>query len=227
MGIGKLTKRLGCLRMLLFPASATTEGRLRTKTPEPGASLRQAKRHGLASPPKKGFGQEGATPTIFHRHLGLKGPPCRPAHLGGRQTEVSDLRRTERRSVFKWRVVHTHDRKPLERGRGHLPEGPSEHAYSSIGISFPEIALQDRPREFLAATSLTHEEFARVLPAFAAAYAVLYPPDKTWEGKVRQRQSGGGAKGGLPQMADKLFFILVYQKTNPLQTMHGLQFELS
>ena len=84
--------------------------------------------------------------------------------------------------------------------------------------------LQDRPREFLAATSLTHEEFARVLPAFAAAYAVLYPPDKTWEGKVRQRQSGGGAKGGLPQMADKLFFILVYQKTNPLQTMHGLQF---
>ncbi len=87
--------------------------------------------------------------------------------------------------------------------------------------------LQDRPREFLAATSLTHEEFARVLPAFAAAYAVLYPPDKTWEGKVRQRQSGGGAKGGLPQMADKLFFILVYQKTHPLQTMHGLQFELS
>src|SRR5216684_2950124 len=44
--------------------------------------------------------------------------------------------------------------------------------------------LQDRPREFLAATSLTHEEFARVLPAFAAAYAVLYPPDKTWEGNL-------------------------------------------
>src|SRR5216684_5270002 len=44
--------------------------------------------------------------------------------------------------------------------------------------------LQDRPREFLAATSLTHEEFARVLPAFAAAYAVLYPPDKTWEGNI-------------------------------------------
>ena len=94
------------------------------------------------------------------------------------------------------------------------------YTYSMLTYS----TLQDRPREFLAATSLTHEEFARVLPAFAAAYAVLYPPDKTWEGKVRQRQSGGGAKGGLPQMADKLFFILVYQKTNPLQTMHGLQF---
>jgi len=87
--------------------------------------------------------------------------------------------------------------------------------------------LQDRPREFLAATGLTHEEFARVLPAFAAAYAVRYPPDKTWEGKARQRQRGGGAQGVLPQMADKLLFILVYQKTNPLQTMHGLQFDLS
>jgi Helix-turn-helix of DDE superfamily endonuclease len=86
--------------------------------------------------------------------------------------------------------------------------------------------LQARSREFLAATGLTHDEFARVLPAFAAAYAVRYPPDKTWEGKVRQRQSGGGAKGVLSQMEDKLLFILVYQKTNPLQTMHGLQFDL-
>ena len=87
--------------------------------------------------------------------------------------------------------------------------------------------LQARPREFLAATGLTHDEFTRVLPAFAAAYAVHSPPDKTWEGKVRQRQSGGGAKGVLSQMEDKLLFILVYQKTNPLQTMHGLQFDLS
>jgi Helix-turn-helix of DDE superfamily endonuclease/DDE superfamily endonuclease len=87
--------------------------------------------------------------------------------------------------------------------------------------------LQDRPREFLAATGLTHDEFARVLPAFAAAYVVRYPPDKTWQGQVRQRQGGGGAKGVLPQMEDKLLFILVYQKTNPLQTMHGLPFALS
>jgi hypothetical protein len=87
--------------------------------------------------------------------------------------------------------------------------------------------LQDRPREFLAATGLTHDECARVLPAFAAASAVRYPPDQTWEGKVRQRQSGGGAKGGVPQMADKLLFILVYEQTNPLQTMHGLPFDLS
>jgi hypothetical protein len=87
--------------------------------------------------------------------------------------------------------------------------------------------LQDKPREFLAATSLTHDEFARLLPAFAAAYAIRYSPEKTWEGKGRQRQRGGGAKGVLSQMEDKLLFILVYQKTTPLQTMHGLPFARS
>jgi hypothetical protein len=87
--------------------------------------------------------------------------------------------------------------------------------------------LQDRPREFLAATGLTHAEFARLLPTFATAYAALYPPDKTLAGQPRQRRVGGGATGALPQMADKLLFILVFQKTNPLQTMHGLQFDLS
>ncbi len=87
--------------------------------------------------------------------------------------------------------------------------------------------LQKRPREFLAATGLTHTEFARLLPAFATAYAALYPSDQTLEGKPRQRRVGGGATGALPQMEDKLLFILVFQKTNPLQTMHGLQFQLS
>ena len=87
--------------------------------------------------------------------------------------------------------------------------------------------LQDKPREFLAATGLTHAEFVRRLPAFATAYAALYPLDKTLEGKPRQRRVGGGATGTLPQMEDKLLFILVFQKTNPLQTMHGLQCHLS
>lgn len=87
--------------------------------------------------------------------------------------------------------------------------------------------LQDRPREFLAATGLTHAEFAQLLPAFATAYALLYPPDKTLEGKPRQRRAGGGATGTLRQMEDQLLFILVFQKPNPLQTMHGLQFQLS
>src|SRR4030095_15106380 len=84
--------------------------------------------------------------------------------------------------------------------------------------------LKDRPREFLAATGLTHDEFMPVLPACGAAYTTCYPLDKTWHGTVRQRQVGGGAKGILSQREDQLLFLLVYQKNNTLQTMHGWHF---
>ena len=87
--------------------------------------------------------------------------------------------------------------------------------------------LQDKPREFLAATGLTLAEFESLLPVFQTAYERTYPPHRTYEGQARQRSAGGGAKGTLPSFADKLLFILVYQKTNPLQVMHGLQFALS
>jgi len=87
--------------------------------------------------------------------------------------------------------------------------------------------LQDRPRELLAATGLTVEEIERLLPAFETAYATQYPVEHTLAGKPRQRQPGGGATGTLDQPVDRLFFILVYLKTNPLQTLHGLQFDLS
>jgi hypothetical protein len=83
-------------------------------------------------------------------------------------------------------------------------------------------ALKDKAREFLAATGLTCEEFEHLLPAFAAAYGGLYPTDQTTEGKPRQRRLGGGTKGTLHCIEDKLLFILVicvYQKTYPLQTM--------
>lgn len=87
--------------------------------------------------------------------------------------------------------------------------------------------LKDRPRDFLAATSLTLAEFQQLLPAFQSAYNTRYPSALTRAGTPRQRRAGGGAKGVLQSFEDKLLFILVYQKTNPLQTMHALQFELS
>src|SRR5262245_58259346 len=89
------------------------------------------------------------------------------------------------------------------------------------------LGLKEKPREFLAATGLTLAEFEYVLPVFRTAYERTYPPDRTYDDKARQRRTGGGAKGTLPSFADKLLFILVYQKTNPLQVMHGLQFALS
>ena len=66
-----------------------------------------------------------------------------------------------------------------------------------------------------------------MLPAFVAASTACYPLDQTWHGKVRQRQVGGGVKGLLSQMEDKVLFLLVSQKTTPLQTMHGLHCGLS
>ena len=87
--------------------------------------------------------------------------------------------------------------------------------------------LKKNPVRLLAATSLTVDEFENLLPAFNAAYDQQYPTDQTVTGKTRQRAKGGGVKGQLQEEAERLLFILVYQKTNPLQQMHGLQFNLS
>src|SRR5258708_30666565 len=87
--------------------------------------------------------------------------------------------------------------------------------------------LKNKPRELLAATGLKAEEFEGLLAAFSQEYAKAYRAEKTVEGTVRQRRQGGGNKGALHQDEEKLLFILVYEKTYPLQTLHGLQFWMS
>ena len=87
--------------------------------------------------------------------------------------------------------------------------------------------LHQKPREFLSATGLHPEEADRLLVEFEIAYEAVYPSNKTKAGKVRNRQAGGGSKGNLATMGDKLLFILVYDKTYPLQSMQGLHFGLS
>ncbi len=89
------------------------------------------------------------------------------------------------------------------------------------------LELKEKPREFLAATGITDEEFQAILPTFEKCYQLSLPlkPKPTREKK--QRQAGGGRKSKLATLSDKLLFILVYQKTFQLQTMHGLQFDLS
>lgn len=87
--------------------------------------------------------------------------------------------------------------------------------------------LKDRPRDFLAATGLTDAEFQYVLPVFERLYKARFSSAFTLAGKPRQRKPGAGAKGVLSAIEDKLLFILVYEKTYPLQTMQGLQFGLS
>src|SRR5258708_28934916 len=87
--------------------------------------------------------------------------------------------------------------------------------------------LKNKPRELLAATSLKADEFEALLVSFGEAYAAAYPDQQTIAGHARQRGKGGGNKGKLWRLEDKLVFILVYEKTYPLQTLLGLQFGLS
>ena len=84
--------------------------------------------------------------------------------------------------------------------------------------------LHDNARRFQAVTSMTRDEFQHLLPVFAEVYAATQSSTHTQVGQVRQRQTGAGRKAKLAAIEDKLLFILMYHKTYPLQTVHGLQF---
>ncbi len=87
--------------------------------------------------------------------------------------------------------------------------------------------LQHHSRKFLALTGLTPKEFQTLLPVFEQAYARKYPAHQTHVGKKRKRQMGGGRKSALDSVEQKLLFVLVYQKTYPVQTLLGELFDLS
>ncbi len=89
------------------------------------------------------------------------------------------------------------------------------------------IELKEKSREFLSVTSLTDEEFQVLLPTFEKWYDLSAKPKPKSHKRKKQRASGGGRKAKLADIRDKLLFILAYQKTAPLQTIHGLQFGLS
>ncbi len=82
-------------------------------------------------------------------------------------------------------------------------------------------------RKFLALTGLTLKEFQALLPAFEKAYQRRQPAGKTAAGRKRQRRAGGGRAGALKTLEQRLLFILVYQKTYPLQVVLGELFGLS
>lgn len=87
--------------------------------------------------------------------------------------------------------------------------------------------LKPRSTEFLALTGLTVKEFQVLLPPFITAYTERYPPGRTLAGRKRKRAAGGGRKSSLATMEDKLLFVLVYQKTYPLQAVQGQLFGMS
>jgi DDE superfamily endonuclease/Helix-turn-helix of DDE superfamily endonuclease len=82
-------------------------------------------------------------------------------------------------------------------------------------------------RRFLALTGLTLREFHSLLSAFVVAYQRRYANDRTLAGRKRKRRIGGGRRGKLVTAEQKLLFIVVYQKTYPLQIVMGELFGLS
>ena len=86
--------------------------------------------------------------------------------------------------------------------------------------------VKDHPKRFRACTSLDVEEFKQLLPHFERAWNT-FVEETLIRGKERQRKYGGGRRATLVKVEDKLFFILFYFKTYPLQEVMGLLFGLS
>ena len=84
-------------------------------------------------------------------------------------------------------------------------------------------------RHMRALTGLSIEQFDQLLPTFSQIYTEV-----EWqtyeEGLVsgeRQRKPGGGTKGKLPEMEDKLLFVLYYYKIYPTFDAFGTQFDMA
>jgi Helix-turn-helix of DDE superfamily endonuclease len=84
-------------------------------------------------------------------------------------------------------------------------------------------------RQMKALTGLSQDQFDRLLPFFSAIYETTQ--QKAYEAGgdsgTRRRKPGGGSKGKLPTMAEKLQFVLSYYKTYPPCDVLGTQFAMA
>ena len=84
-------------------------------------------------------------------------------------------------------------------------------------------------RQMKALTGLSQDQFDHLLPVFRDMYQSSQ--QKTYEegraSGTRRRKPGGGSKGKLPTMAEKLQFVLYYYKTYPTFDVLGTQFEIA
>ena len=84
--------------------------------------------------------------------------------------------------------------------------------------------LQTRPLEVLDLTSLTLDEFRRVVPPFEAAFQAQMAQWR-FDGQPRMARRYTTYKNcPLPTPEDRLLFILTYLKTYPLQVVQGRLF---
>src|SRR5436309_385245 len=80
-------------------------------------------------------------------------------------------------------------------------------------------------RQMKALTGLSQAHFDHLLPVFTDLYqaAQQHTYARGVTSGTRRRQPGGGAKGKLPTMAEKLQFVLYYYKTYPTFDVLGQQ----
>src|SRR5260370_27774987 len=93
-----------------------------------------------------------------------------------------------------------------------------------MSVKYTEVVK--RPALFQRLTGLNVKEFKSLGESFSSQYdhLVIQPRVKT---PGRQRAAGGGQKGALPEMADKLLFILVYTRIYPLLIVEGMFFGMA
>ena len=83
-------------------------------------------------------------------------------------------------------------------------------------------------RQMKALSGLSQAQFDPLLPVFRDIYQGSQQTTYA-EGVAsgtRRRKPGGGSKGKLPTIADKLLFLLFYYKTYPTFDVLGTQFEM-
>jgi hypothetical protein len=86
--------------------------------------------------------------------------------------------------------------------------------------------LARKPMDVLDMTSLTPDEFQLLVPAVETAFQA-HMALRRLDGKPRTARRFTVYKNcPLPTPEDRLLFVLVYLKTNPLQVAHGILFGL-
>ena len=84
-------------------------------------------------------------------------------------------------------------------------------------------------RQMKALTGLSQAQFDSLLPVFSAIYraAQQHTYEEGSQAGTRRRRPGGGSKGKLPTMVEKLQFALYYYKTYPTFDVLGTQFAMA
>src|SRR5215467_7655690 len=91
-----------------------------------------------------------------------------------------------------------------------------------------ELQIRDE-RQRKALTGLSQAQFDSLLPVFSDTYRAAQQ-QRYEEGSpsgTRRRRPGGGSKGKLPTMVEKLQFVLYYYKTYPTFDVLGTQFAMA